>query len=537
MMMPNKMASPAVGMQQQRRAAPKQQQKKVRPIFSIAKFPNPSELPTSKRKDVVIGGKTIVVATDTSIVRWTKTDQGGDVFDDIELPASRGAIHKVFIDHTGHHIIVSMVDGENYYVHNSAKKLFFLKNMNNEVVNTVLWDTIDGTPNFTKNILLGTTSGRIFETALERSTKSFKFIKRTEVTNEIVHLHCELLSNAPGVPRRMCIMATTVKGQAFQFIGGPDYAAIFEKYAESRVPDHRIKVHKYMPDCPIRFTGRKGGPSTGFAVLTDTHVVSGDVNFSQSAEASVLVNRQRLDISRTQSPRGLVVTEFHFVVLDDTGLSVINRVSKKPAFFFPNAAFGGRVIRLLQHPMMELILVCTADRFFRVLKSPNEGRDMWKDYLDLALGGDASKFALARKYCTTQEHADKVDLSEAEYYFEKQDYSQSAKKYAHTKKSFEDIVLRFLDVNDNVPLTDYLLEKLYSLDNGKTSQKTILCTWIVEIYLNRINALEDAPEGDSTAGPLLNRTKRHFRTFVKKNKEFLSRENKETIIKLLSSHG
>ena len=81
-------------------------------------------------------------------------------------------------------MLVSMVDGENYYVHMSSRRMFFLRNLNNEVVNAVLWDTIDGTPNFTKNILLGTASGRIFETALERQTKAFRFVKRTEVCVE-----------------------------------------------------------------------------------------------------------------------------------------------------------------------------------------------------------------------------------------------------------------------------------------------------------------------------------------------------------------
>lgn len=138
-------------------------------------------------------------------------------------------VGQVFIDHTGNHVVVSLVDGENYYVHQSSKKMHFLRNLNNEVVNAVLWDTIDGTPNFTKNILLGTASGRIYETALERSLKAFKFVKRTEVGAEIVDLHCELLSNAPGQPRKLCIIVTTVKGQTFQFLGGPDYATIFEK--------------------------------------------------------------------------------------------------------------------------------------------------------------------------------------------------------------------------------------------------------------------------------------------------------------------
>ena len=41
------------------------------------------------------------------------------------------------------------------------------------------------------------------------------------------------------------------------------------RYTERRVLDHRMEVLTKLPNCPVRFTGRKGQPATGFAVLTD----------------------------------------------------------------------------------------------------------------------------------------------------------------------------------------------------------------------------------------------------------------------------
>lgn len=82
---------------QGQRPKQQQQQKKQRPIFSIGRFPNPEQLPQSKRTDVAIGGRTIVVCTEGAIVRWSKTERGEDVYDTIELPSGRGGIHKVTI--------------------------------------------------------------------------------------------------------------------------------------------------------------------------------------------------------------------------------------------------------------------------------------------------------------------------------------------------------------------------------------------------------------------------------------------------------
>lgn len=351
----------------------RKREKKIRPIFSVLGFPNPEGLPTSRRTRVGIGGTTIVVTTDSSVVRWSKTERGQNVIDEIELPAGRADIHKVFIDHTGHHVIVSMADGENYYVHNSARKLYFLRNLSNEVINAVLWDSVDGTPNFTKNILVGTLSGRIYETALERSTKnkSFKFIKRAELNSGIVTLQAEQRNiPKPGQARRLCVFVTTEKGTLQQYVGDDaDFSAIFEKYAEKRPRDHSLKVRSKLPDCPIRFAGRKGAPPAKFSIVTDHYVMAGPVNFNQSEDKLFLIPNYKLDLSNFENPQAMVMTDYHYLIHDDNGITIMNHVSKEKAFFFPNKQFGGKVLQLLQHPGMGIILACTAERIFRIKKT------------------------------------------------------------------------------------------------------------------------------------------------------------------------
>ena len=156
---------------------------------------------------------------------------------------------------------------------------------------------------------------------------------------------------------------------------------------------------------------------------------------------SVLRNKQTLDISQYRKPRAMVATQYHFVLWHEGGVSVINKVSKKEAFKYDNRHFGGTVVRLLQHPGIDIILVCTAERIFRVVKAPDEGRDMWSLYVSLALNAPIAEagelFAKARKHCSNPEQANKVDLTEAEFYFDQQDYEKAAKKYVHSTQQSE----------------------------------------------------------------------------------------------------
>ena len=58
---------------------------------------------------------------------------------------------------------------------------------------------------------------------------------------------------------------------------------------------------------------------------------------------------------------------------------------------------------------------------------------MWTLYLKLALAGDEAKFELARKFCSSKQQADKVDLTEAEHYFDKKDFVTAARKYVRLR--------------------------------------------------------------------------------------------------------
>lgn len=105
----------------------------------------------------------------------------------------------------------------------------------------------------------------------------------------------------------------------------------------------------------------------------------------------------------------------------------------------------------------------------------DEDRDVWRTYLG------RSNWDLARHHAKvsrpispsdlmltifapqTPRQRDQVLAAEADHYFSLGRYIQSAQCYAQSSKSFEEVVLRFVDKNERDALRYYLVAKLERL--------------------------------------------------------------------------
>ena len=101
---------------------------------------------------------------------------------------------------------------------------------------------------------------------------------------------------------------------------------------------------------------------------------------------------------------------------------------------------------------------------------------------------------------------------EADKLFELGRFILAAQTYAKSSRSFEYVAMRFVDVDERDALRIYLSERLDRLDKKvsatrlshsaddvqQRTQRMMLATWLVEIYLNKCNTLEDIMAAEST---------------------------------------
>lgn len=132
----------------------------------------------------------------------------------------------------------------------------------------------------------------------------------------------------------------------------------------------------------------------------------------------------------------------------------------------------------------------------------------------------------------------------------------AAEMYAKTNLSFEEVALKFINAGEVQGLKVFLLSKLHTLPNevrapqavaesceppltpapptqAKT-QRSILCTWLLELYLNQVNQLlseEDNPESRAEGHAIIQSEFEHFVTAYK------AHFDPPTAFHLLASHG
>ncbi|KAK3014010.1 hypothetical protein RJ639_008442 [Escallonia herrerae] len=137
----------------------------------------------------------------------------------------------------------------------------------------------------------------------------------------------------------------------------------------------------------------------------------------------------------------------------------------------------------------------------------DEGRDMWKVYLNL------KEYAAALANCL-----DPFQRDQAEAAFSAKDFDRAASFYAKINYvlSFEEITLRFISIGEQDSLRTFLLRKLDNLAKDDKCQITMISTWATELYLDKINRL--LLEDDTTSE---NRSL-EFQSIIKEFRAFLS---------------
>lgn len=230
-------------------------------------------------------------------------------------------------------------------------------------------------------------------------------------------------------------------------------------------------------------------------------------------------------ISRNQNqlPSSFVLTEFHLLLQYSDHVTGISLISHDVVYDEYYAEQYGKLMSIVKDPKSGNIYSFSNKNIFRY-KINNEKRNVWKMYLD------KGEFDLAKKYSRDNPaHHDIVLSCIAENLYEKKLYMECAKVFSQTKRSFEEVTLKFLQISENLPLIFYLRSRLCECDeNADQMQITMLVVWLVELYLTEINrssftALERQKEFDDfMRQPIV---------------QSCLRDNKKVIYDIIASHG
>ncbi|CEG66164.1 hypothetical protein RMATCC62417_02794 [Rhizopus microsporus] len=506
----------------------------------------------AKLIDMAVSNNILIVALESSRLLRVDLDNPLEV-EEIEITRkqSDGKITKIFFDPTGRHLIITTDHGENYYFYEKWRRTKPLPKFKGVTITSIAWNKqATLTDPSTREILIGTKNGLIYETCIEPTDEYFKkeekYFKQVysihESTMPITGLYFEQF---PVNNRKYFVMATT-STRIYQFIGfvGPNTSssssssnglplssnsdiiedrgerAIFENlFAKYDVNPGFQELPGDLPHSELHFFSRyhelqQQGIAEAFAWLTGPGIYHGSLVFgSQNKGDSVIDDVQLLQYPATPSddefrkpvvdiPISVALTEFHFILLYKDRVRAICQLNDQIVYeeMIP-VAHGERVVGMTVDDIKKTFWIYTTLAMYE-LTINNEERDVWKLYLE------KKKYNSALRYCKDPAQKDKVFTAQARDYFGQRRYKMSAETFANSTVPFEEVALMFVEKDEVDALRVYLMNKLTRLRKSDQTQKTMIATWLVDLYLSKLNDLEDfassahcAPPSNDTSNP------------------------------------
>lgn len=267
----------------------------------------------------------------------------------------------------------------------------------------------------------------------------------------------------------------------------------------------------------------------------------GESDAASSLEAHIL-----------QQPKSIAVSEFHFLILLGDRLQVMSRLSGRlvqEELLRPGEGVSLGLVRdatrnaIWLYSTSSIFQVGTVSAFalavltvlFVQVITTAEDRHVWSIYLSKALKqGDERLFDVAFEHSKSPDQKHAIMRAQAEFLMASGGRRERAAAcFAKSGLSFDEVVLRLINCTgsfnkpptlpsastvsggsssaavvssgslstledlrglilsggaDLTPLRIYLAESLKTLPNAAKSQRTMLCTWLCEIYLHQISA-------------------------------------------------
>ncbi|XP_037100361.1 vacuolar protein sorting-associated protein 18 homolog [Syngnathus acus] len=452
-------------------------------------------------------------------------------------------VHKLFLDPTGSHLLISLSTSECLYLNRNTQKVRSLSRWRGHLVESVGWNKLLGNETNTGPILVGTGQGVIFEAEISATEGSlfntnpdqyFRQVHSLEEDGRPAPVCC--LEVERGLENKYFIIATTRK-RLFQFVGkvaeGTEqqgFSSIFTQNQDLLPSFQEFPANMGYSEITF-YTSKLRTSPKAFAWMMGNGVLYGQLDYVRpdSLLSDVQVWEYTTDIDLSfNKPISIVLTQFHFLLLLHDRVKAICTLNGQVVHedVFPDKF--GPLKRMIKDPSGGLVWIYTERAVFRY-HIQRESRDVWQMYMSM------NKFDLAKEYCRERpECMDMVLAKEAEHCFQNKRYLESAKCYAMTQNYFEEIALKFIEAKQEEALKEFLLKKLGNLKPSERTQITLLVTWLSELYLNRLGQLED----DGKASVLFWETRDEFRQFLNtsKHRECLF-NNRCTIYDLLASHG
>ncbi|KAH8240413.1 hypothetical protein KR038_006656 [Drosophila bunnanda] len=447
------------------------------------------------------------------------------------LSGSGYKITRIFLDPTGHHLIVALVprsasagvSPDFLYIHCTESpqaqqlKVRRIEKLKDHEITAVAFNPYHGSDATTGSILLGTSRGLVFETELSPAMEGH--VQRKQLYDlglgrpkyPITGLK---LLRIPNSSRYIVVVTSPECIYTFQETLKPEERSlqpIFAGYVSGVLEPHCEERKTDLTYSQLRFFAPPNSKyPKQWAWLCGEGLRVGELSIEGNSAATLLgstlipldfekAKHLSYEERRLSIPKAFVLTEYHAVLLYADHIRAICLLNQEQVYqeSFDEARVG-RPLSIERDDLTGSIYVYTARTVFN-LRVTREERDVWRIYLD------KGQYELATAHAAENpEHLQLVLAQRADAAFAEGSYQVAADYYAETTKSFEEVCLKFMALPDKRPIIDYVKKRLSRLttkaprleaaemESGECAadQSDVikaLVIWLIDLYLIQIN--------------------------------------------------
>ncbi|PGG99797.1 hypothetical protein AJ79_08419 [Helicocarpus griseus UAMH5409] len=488
---------------------------------------------------------------------------------DIDLPKKSseiGLIRRMFLDPTASHLIITTTLGENYYLHTQSRQPKALPRLKGVSIECIAWNPSLPTAS-TREILVGATDGNVYEVYIEPLSEFYRRDERyvTSVFKIVGSAATGIwVGSVLGKPDHRSILVSSY-GRVFYFMGragkhgkeggGSIYADLFHK--EDPLVHELTALHAsapsllaMRPDIPEDNYGEVETTGNQFAWLSSQGVFYGTVPAypepgDRIFDRAKLLPRSALPASESarggrkmiQDPiQGMTMTQWHILTLVEGRIVAVNRLDGEIVYDQAVLEPGQGTLGLVSDQKKNTYWLFAGKEIFEIAAN-DEDRDIWQVFLK------DQQFEAALRYARDSAQKDAVATASGDYLAKKGQYLEAAAVWGKSSKSFEEVCLTFLDMGEQDALRKYLLTQLSTYKKSATMQRTMIASWLVEVFMSKLNSLDDtiATKAELVEGANAGETKdtlddvrAEFQDFVTKYKADL---DAKTVYEIVGSHG
>ncbi|KAI1246813.1 hypothetical protein MGN70_010696 [Eutypa lata] len=541
------------------------------PIFNVESV----QLQFSIAADFVaaqVANNVLVLALSNGRILRIDLNRPEDI-DDIDLPkrvSEVGVIRRMFLDPTASHLLICTTLGENYYLHTQSRHPRPLSRLRGVPIESIAWNPSFPTAT-TREILVGASDGNIYETFIETSNE---FYRKEEKYLKVLHklpdgpISGLWVDNMAGKTDIRRVVITT-QNRMFHLVGkvgrvghegsGSIYTRLFDGeqpiiHELARGSAAAPSSLAITPDPPESTAHAHDDvlPDRAFAWLSSHGIYHGKLSTSPATNElgnkvfseSKLLPRPQVVSSDASGRRkstsefidAIALTQWHIIGLIGDRIVAVNRLTGVPVFSQSTLEQGDRALGLYVDQQKNTFWLFTAQKIFEVVVR-DEDRDIWRIMLE------RQQFDMALKYAHTLSQKDAVAMASGDHLAGKGLFVEAAGVYGRSSKPFEDVALTFIDNGQDDALRKYLLTKLTTYKKASIMQRMMVATWLIEVFMAKLNTLEDTITTEAELVENLNSSQSQnqlqtvrdeYRDFVNRHKSDLDRK---TTYDVISSHA